>query len=639
MALGSLDANGNAATDLTPQITEIIARYFPIGEKPEGHIELTAVPVEGWRGPTEDGDLIRRFLASKPGVGKILPRDLWEANPTELAKYYPAQSDAQGYGASEADAALAAKLTFWTGLDGERIVRLMLQSDLKRPKWDRDGYLDHTVALECARHRGGVLCDPLPDASAEAAAVSGEPVEVSGSVYVDGAGQAKLWRNFAYVADVDKILTGAGRFMSHSSFKSYYGGKKYVVDAEGKATADAFDAFTLGSVVAQVKAETTAFRPDRPEFMPWVQDGETCVNTYRKVEVPQVEGDPTLFLDHLAKLLPNERDRQILLGYLAGVVQYPGVKFQWCPLIQGVDGNGKTLLTKCVTRAVGEKYCNEAKASELSEKFNSWVVGMICISVEDVYTPSDKTEVFETLKPMITNRRQPIRDMGVAMKTRDVCANFILNSNHKDAIRKTKNDRRVCNLYTAQQCEEDLARDGMTEEYFARLYGWLDNENGHAIVSHFLHNYKIPVEFGLASLLSRSPKTTSTDEAVALSLGPIEQEVVEHAEQGAEGFAGGWVSSTALTAMLRGIRSEGKLSHVRRKALLESLGYITHPGLYKGRSTICVDGGRPVLFIKKDHPQTTLVGGAAVIKAYSDAQLPNAPGLVVVPPVPVAARK
>jgi hypothetical protein len=67
-------------------------------------------------------------------------------------------------------------------------------------------------------------------------------------------------------------------------------------------------------------------------------------------------GDVSLFLAHMKKILPIPRDRSILLAYMAAVVQHQGVKFQWAPLIQGVEGNGKTLFSRCVAEAVGVRY-------------------------------------------------------------------------------------------------------------------------------------------------------------------------------------------------------------------------------------------------------------------------------------------
>src|SRR3546814_2632418 len=51
--------------------------------------------------------------------------------------------------------------------------------------------------------------------------------------------------------------------------------------------------------------------------------------------------------------------------------------------------------------------------------------------------------------------RVEIQAKGQDQVTGDNRANFILTSNHKDAIVKTVNDRRYCVLFTAQQRSEE----------------------------------------------------------------------------------------------------------------------------------------------------------------------------------------
>ena len=54
---------------------------------------------------------------------------------------------------SEADFALAGKLAFWTGGNPGQIERLMRQSRLARPKWDRRHYLEKTIANALKKQR------------------------------------------------------------------------------------------------------------------------------------------------------------------------------------------------------------------------------------------------------------------------------------------------------------------------------------------------------------------------------------------------------------------------------------------------------------------------------------------------------
>ena len=240
------------------------------------------------------------------------------------------------------------------------------------------------------------------------------------------------------------------------------------------------------------------------------------MNTYVPVSVPRKEGDVTPFLTHLSRVLPDPRDQVILLSYMAACVQHKGVKFQWAPLLQGVEGNGKTLFTRCVAEAIGRRYTHWPRASQLSKNFNAWMVNRLFYAVEDIYVPDARREVIEELKPMITGENLEIEAKGVDQTSGDICGNFMFNSNHRDAIKKTGNDRRFCVLFAAQQEASHLQRDGLGGSYFPDLYRWL-RADGYAIISEFLHTYAIPQELNPAGECQRAPITSSTATAIQAS--------------------------------------------------------------------------------------------------------------------------
>jgi hypothetical protein len=340
-----------------------------------------------------------------------------------------------------------------------------------------------------------------------------------------------------------------------------------------------------------------------------------------------VPGDASRFVQHLDKLLPLRRDRDILLAYLAACVQHQGVKFQWAPLIQGVEGNGKTIISNCVAEAVGQRYVHWPHASKLTAQFNSWMAGMTLYCVEDIYTEHNRTKVFEELKPMITGQHLEIEAKRIDQVTREVCGNFILNSNHKDGVPKTGNDRRVAPFFTAQQTIADLRDMGVLDGYLTDLQSWLRGERryagqtpGYAFVTDFLHTYPIPPELNPA-LGHRAPDTSSTVEAISVSQGSIEQHIQEAIDSGEPGFCGGWVSSIAL-ARLFDHTKRGVPPNARRK-LMQDMGYDWHPALRDGRTndTTMPDGGKPRLFIRQGHPMLALRDAATVARTYSLAQL------------------
>ena len=622
VALGLPDtAVGSAATDCTAALAVLVERYFSRTQDAAPPAEWTDKPVADWLGPRDDDELIRRLRNSKSGAGafgsKATAGQLWDADLAALSKAYPDAGGGRPYDASSADAALAQHLAFWTGKDCARMQRLMQQSKLSRDKWDRDDYLPRTIINAVSMQKD--VCRDKPAQLPSMALPTAGPQDVVGETYLNPEMQKILFAGCCYVADINKIIMPGGHTYGHEQFDAILGGYSFVLDyASQKVCTSAWDAFTKSRAVRFDKAHTSSFQPDRKPGELWKMGNEIHVNSYWPIEVPTKRGNPAPFLRHLAKMLPDPKDQALILAYMAAVVQHRGIKFQWCPLIQGTRGNGKSMLSRCLIEAIGRRHCHSPNSSEITDKFNDWIENKIFIAVEDIYVPKDRGEVLEALKPMITSDWQEIQGKGKDKISRYVCANFMLNSNHKDAVKQTRDNRGLAVFYCAQQYVEDLKRDEMDGQYFPELYSWLKRE-GYAIVADYLASYRIPAELNPALDSHRAPQTSSSEEAIIESLGTLEQEIQAAVDEDRQGFRGGWISTHFLDLLLRdtGIR----MARNKRRDVLIEMGYMAHPGLQNGQvnNPIQPDGCKPRLFIQPEHHSVNMRGGD-VAKAYSDDQ-------------------
>jgi hypothetical protein len=615
-ALTGTHAQGDMSADLTAAISAVAARYFPPGAAAlTGSTAWTDGPCDGYAGPADDDALIERMLAARPGAsatfgGRASLRDLWTGDADALSHSYP--DAVRAFDASRADAALAQHLAFWTGRDCERIQRLMLRSGLVRDKWEREDYLQRTVLTAVAQQRE-VYAQP----QAQAVAPAAPPGTVGG--ILTASDLPRHFKNCVYIEDRYEVAVPDGSLLTAQQFRASnrYGGHTFILSDTGKTTRSAWEAFTESEVFRPAWAHGVCFRPELPSRALIEDGGRMLFNSYVPVPVLAVAGDVGPILRHLERLLPHRRDRDILLAYMASLVQNPGVKFQWWPLLQGCEGNGKTILLRLLAYCVGERYTHFPSAQDLANKFNGWLDRKLFIGIEEIYV-SERRDMLDTLKVYITNDRIEIQFKGRDQVTADNRANGILCTNHKDAVPKTENDRRYCVFYTAQQEAADLERDGMTGRYFPDLWDWF-RSGGAAAFCHYLRTYRIPAALDPARDCHRAPRTSTTDEAVSASLGPNEQAVIEAVGDGRPGFCGDFVSSHFLGLLLKGRRCPPN----SWDAMLRALGYVKHPALPSGRvnAPVAPDGCKPRLWVRVGSPAAAAATGAEVAARYQAANV------------------
>ncbi len=678
VALGT-GATGDASTDCAAGFQTLATTYFPPGADLTGEWTTESQPGSGI---ADDDALIRKALASQSAKavfgGKASFQDLWEANDLTLGATYPHPD--QAYDASSADMALAAHLTFWTGGNCDQMLRLMWKSALARSKWEhRDDYLPNTIMKAVAGMRdvyrgralkadvkaqeqaliaeamaasspppvptppmdfatasmllGGPAANappaappaPVPVVVPPATAPStAAPIGVDEVTVIDGYPYCppeavfEMFKDYVYVLSVHKVMTPEGVLITgDGQFKTLFGHYQFALDHTGKDhTTNAWKAYYQSKCWTFRRANGLCFEPLNYNLT--VKRGrETLANTWRDPEPPRKKGDPSRFVRHVQKMLPNGDDAERLLSYMAACVQHQGTKFTWCPLIQGVQGNGKSMVSEALMHAIGEKYVHIMKGVSVNAQFNGWMQDRVLVVVEDIHMGGSESAV-EIIKPLITARRIQVERKGFDQTTENVCCNFIITTNHQDAIPLDPNERRWGMFFCAQQTKADMLAQGMTRQYFESLWNWL-REEGFAIVADYLWNYVIPDEMNPAIGCMVAPETTTHQEAVEASRSAEAQYIAAAIAAEDPGFMDGWVSSRKAMALLR--ENHCKVAPLKLAKILTRMGYVKHPGLTKGRSPrqVAIEGGRPTLWIEPGHP-SAIITGAEVVDTYEKAQ-------------------
>lgn len=194
-----------------------------------------------------------------------------------------------------------------------------------------------------------------------------------------------------------------------------------------------------------------------------VRVGDQAVfNSYRPGPKPAASVDEQavkLFKRHLG-LLVGEDNVDTLLCWVAHNIQKPGVKISWTPLIQGPQGIGKTSLGNILGAIMGRHNVSVISTTDVNSQFTGWAANS-CIGIfeELRMTGHNRAEVPEKLKTHLTDPWVSITKKGVDPVQVPNPTNYIAFTNHKDAVRIDKDDRRWWIVFSPLDGRDDLPTD------------------------------------------------------------------------------------------------------------------------------------------------------------------------------------
>lgn len=243
------------------------------------------------------------------------------------------------------------------------------------------------------------------------------------------------------------------------------------------------------------------------------ESGKQMVNAYIKEGVTPSEviseaGQKAVdaMLAHLEMLVPDERERNIVLNWLTHVYQSPGERINWALLIQGAQGTGKSYFSVIMSYLLGRN-ARTLEAGAIAERFTGWAHGSVLTTIEEVrISGTSKFDILDRMKTYISNETVQIEEKGRDHRVVPNFTNYLMLTNHKDALPIGKGDRRYCVIYTDIQSEQELfERLGGSEAadvYFNDLF---DSTREHiADIAAFFRDRVIDEDF---KAKGRAPET------------------------------------------------------------------------------------------------------------------------------------
>ena len=277
--------------------------------------------------------------------------------------------------------------------------------------------------------------------------------------------------------DAEFVDVKTGHAIKRESFRMKY-------DREAECEEHEVDAVTLSSKVMPI--------PTVSGRMYWPGNGRVFVdgaglsylNTWHggggveaapegsfEVGDDSLEGQAAaVFLRHLELTVKDERERGLMLDWMAWVYNNPGSRVRWALLLWGIEGNGKSYFHRVLTRLMGRDSRTVA-ASTIEERFTDWAEGCRLIGIEEIrVSGTNKWRTLDKMKPFISNDEIQVEGKGKAAKVVPNFASYMLFTNHADAIPVGDGDRRYFVVFTRHRTKADLIEQHGGEEGVGRYF-------------------------------------------------------------------------------------------------------------------------------------------------------------------------
>ena len=355
-----------------------------------------------------------------------------------------------------ADLALCNLLAFWTNKDAIQMDRLFRRSKLMRDKWDSKSgestYGQNTIVKAIAGCRETYGEEKQDEQEAE---------------------RLKWLKGFAFLINEDLIAeVGTGSVLKCTVFD------KLAESKFPKAWKKALPRIHLArSGALFIRHE--CYYPGEPRIVTTKESEggivEPLLNIYNKPKWPKPRYDEShegLFIDHLRFI--SGRDEAFvnaLLNFIAMLVQKPGRRINWIPLLIAPEkGTGRGMLLQILTEILGKSNVGIVGNSSIGGSFHDALIFKQLICIDEFKMFEDSNAKLNEFKTYATEPRVPANRKGRAQITVDNTTCFISFSNYENAIAIDRDERR----YAIATCYDKPK----PEEYYTKLANTFLSEYG-----------------------------------------------------------------------------------------------------------------------------------------------------------------
>lgn len=306
---------------------------------------------------------------------------------------------------------------------------------------------------------------------------------------------------------------------------------------------------------------------------------------------PTGDGDIKPWLDLAAHLVPDDRERGLLFDWMAHLLQHPGVKPNWHPLIGSeVHGTGKDSLFLPLVKGLGDGEggnVSTIRTSDLEGQWTWWAENVQLVVVSEI-TSFERRSVMQRIKSYMATPPDTIEvnKKGVGQYQVPNKFGMVMFTNSEDAAAIEQHDRRFFVLWShAEQLEP---------EWYAQYHDWMGGDEmagAKAVV-----NWLFQRDISAFNARGDAPHTQAKENMRRAALPLVEGLVVDGIENEEGPFARDVVTMREIQDWLNLQRVKSMPPPTKLAFMLRCVG-----ALRMGQVRIDGDEGRQTLYVVRRH--------------------------------------
>lgn len=441
-------------------------------------------------------------------------------------------------------------------------------------KWPHGADDDETARIYDSIKHSGVGIGKLQSMAAEhgysvaGADFDGEEATEAGELEDDGC--CTIWNRYVYVNELKRFMDlKRYRGMDKEQFNDKHG-------AELQGSKETAASLFIARKVPGTWADRMDYRPGDMQTL-GEERGDVVYNTWQPGPaykewrgVNASDEDVRPWLDLATHLFGKTPERDTLLDWCASLLQRPGVKPNWHPLVGShAHGTGKDSFFAPLVRGLGENVSTILN-SDIEGQWNDWAANKQLVVVSEI-TSFERKAVMSRLKSYMSAPPEMVRinSKGVPQYDLPNLFGMVMFTNHQEGVAIEDSDRRFFVLWSEAE--------PLTADVATRYHEWLQN-GGSAKVTQWLFQRDI----SHFSAQGMAPATAGKAEMRRASLSTLEDLLADAIEAETGPFACDLVTAPQVADWLA--QKMKKPPHLTRLGLtlktmgLEKLGRVRIPG-------------------------------------------------------------